>query len=67
VKAKDGILHIRIEKPLREKAVKKADKTKRSLSAYVCDLIKADTATKSRRSPSEPEAGIPPVPASGNP
>ena len=45
---KDGILHIRIEKDLREKARKKATRTKRTLTEYVCDLIAADTKRKSK-------------------
>jgi hypothetical protein len=67
VKAKDGILHIRIEKSLRARAVKKAEKTKRTLSAYVCELIEADTARKSRREKSsEPGAVQRPAPVPGN-
>jgi predicted HicB family RNase H-like nuclease len=48
VKAKDAILHIRIESQLREKAAKKANRAKKTLTQYVCDLIAADTQRKSR-------------------
>jgi hypothetical protein len=40
---KDDLLHIRIEKALRAKAVKKAARTKKTLTKYVCNLIEADT------------------------
>jgi hypothetical protein len=51
---KDGLLHIRIEKTLREKAVKKAARSKKTLTQYVCDLIAADTQRKARPSHSVP-------------
>jgi hypothetical protein len=43
MKAKDAILHIRIESKLRERASKKAARSKKNLTQYVCDLIDADT------------------------
>jgi hypothetical protein len=48
VKAKDAILHIRIESKLRERAAKKAARSKKNLTQYVCDLIDADTQPKRR-------------------
>jgi hypothetical protein len=62
VKAKDAILHIRIESKLREKAAKKAARSKKNLTQYVCDLIDADTRPikRSRRNSSEAETGSPP-------
>jgi hypothetical protein len=60
---KDDLLHIRIEKALRAKAVKKAARTKKTLTKYVCDLIEADTQPikRSRRDNPTSEAGVPPT------
>jgi hypothetical protein len=62
VKVKDGILHIRIETRLREQAAKKAARSKKALTQYVCELIEADTRPikRSRRNSSEAETRTPP-------
>jgi hypothetical protein len=69
MKAKDGILHIRIETALREKAAKKAARSKKTLTSYICDLIEADTRPikRSRRSASEAETRNPPPGVSASP